>query len=31
MIENNERRIALLEQLAEEIYREWFVRLRFPG
>jgi type I restriction enzyme S subunit len=30
-IENNQRRIALLEKLAEEIYREWFVRLRFPG
>src|SRR6266545_4837634 len=29
--ENNKRRIALLEKLAEEIYREWFVRLRFPG
>ncbi|MCB1212217.1 MAG: restriction endonuclease subunit S [Verrucomicrobiales bacterium] len=31
MIENNQRRIALLEKLAEELYREWFVRLRFPG
>ena len=31
LIENNQRRIALLENLAEEIYREWFVRLRFPG
>ena len=31
LIENNQRRIALLEQMAEEIYREWFVRLRFPG
>jgi len=31
LIENNRRRIALLENLAEEIYREWFVRLRFPG
>ncbi|GAQ00106.1 restriction endonuclease subunit S [Leptolyngbya sp. NIES-2104] len=30
-IENNDRRIALLEKMAEEIYREWFVRLRFPG
>jgi len=30
LIENNNRRIALLEKLAEEIYREWFVRLRFP-
>jgi type I restriction enzyme, S subunit len=31
LIENNDRRIALLEKMAEEIYREWFVRLRFPG
>lgn len=31
LIENNKRRIALLEKLAEEIYREWFVRFRFPG
>lgn len=31
LIENNRRRIALLERMAEEIYREWFVRLRFPG
>jgi type I restriction enzyme S subunit len=31
LIENNRQRIALLEKLAEEIYREWFVRLRFPG
>ncbi len=31
LIENNSRRIALLEKLAEEFYREWFVRLRFPG
>ena len=30
-IENNQRRIALLENMAEEIYREWFVRLRFHG
>ena len=28
---NNQRRIALLESMAEEIYREWFVRMRFPG
>jgi type I restriction enzyme S subunit len=27
----NKRRIALLEKLAEDIYREWFVRFRFPG
>ena len=31
LIENNQRRIALLEKMTEEIYREWFVRLRFPG
>lgn len=31
LIENNKRRIALLEKLAEEIYREWFIRLRFLG
>jgi type I restriction enzyme S subunit len=31
LIENNKRRIALLEKMAEEIFREWFVRLRFPG
>ncbi|HGM4787893.1 hypothetical protein [Stenotrophomonas maltophilia] len=31
LIAINQRRIALLESMAEEIYREWFVRLRFPG
>ena len=31
LIENNRQRIALLEKITEEIYREWFVRLRFPG
>jgi len=31
LIENNKRRIALLEKMAEEIYCEWFVRFRFPG
>lgn len=31
LIENNLRRIQLLEQAARLIYREWFVRLRFPG
>jgi len=31
LIENNKRRIALLEKMAEEIYREWFVRMRFSG
>ncbi len=31
LIENNRRRIAILERMAEEIYREWFIRMRFPG
>jgi type I restriction enzyme S subunit len=31
LIANNQRRIALLDSMAEEIYREWFVRMRFPG
>lgn len=31
LIENNNRRIKLLEQAAEELYKEWFVRMRFPG
>ncbi len=31
LIDNNNQRINLLEQMAEEIYKEWFVRLRFPG
>ena len=31
LIENNKRRITLLETMSEEIYREWFVRFRFPG
>lgn len=31
LIENNRRRITLLEQSARELYREWFVRFRFPG
>ncbi|MBT9549176.1 MAG: restriction endonuclease subunit S [Candidatus Sericytochromatia bacterium] len=31
LIENNTRRIALLERMAEELYKEWFVRMRFPG
>ena len=30
-IENNNRRITLLEKAARELYREWFVRFRFPG
>ena len=31
LIANNQGRVALLESMAEEIYREWFVRMRFPG
>ncbi|HEY4640142.1 MAG TPA: restriction endonuclease subunit S [Thermoanaerobaculia bacterium] len=31
LIENNRRRLALLEESARQLYREWFVRLRFPG
>lgn len=31
LIENNNRRMAILEKMAEEIYKEWFVRMRFPG
>jgi len=31
LIENNNQRIKLLEEMAEEMYKEWFVRLRFPG
>jgi type I restriction enzyme S subunit len=31
LIENNRRRMALLEEAAQQLYREWFVRLRFPG
>ncbi len=31
LIENNRRRMALLERAAQELYREWFVRLRYPG
>jgi type I restriction enzyme S subunit len=30
LIDNNNRRIALLEKMAEELYREWFLRMRFP-
>ena len=30
-IENNLRRISLLDEAARQLYREWFVRLRFPG
>lgn len=31
LIENNRRRIQLLEESARQLYKEWFVRLRFPG
>ena len=31
LIENNRRRIALLEEVARLLYREWFVHFRFPG
>jgi type I restriction enzyme S subunit len=31
LIENNRRRMALLEKSARLLYSEWFVRLRFPG
>lgn len=30
LIENNNKRIKILEQIAEELYKEWFVRCRFP-
>lgn len=30
-IESNNKRIRLLEQMAENLYKEWFVRFRFPG
>ena len=31
LIENNNKRITILEQMAENLYKEWFVRFRFPG
>ena len=31
LIENNNRRIKLLEEMAQRIYREWFVGFRYPG
>ncbi len=31
LIENNLRRIKILEEMAQSIYREWFVKFRFPG
>ncbi len=31
LIENTRRRVAVLEEMARAIYREWFVKLRYPG
>ncbi|MBE3038270.1 MAG: restriction endonuclease subunit S [Chloroflexi bacterium] len=31
LIENNLRRINILEEMAQNLYREWFVKFRFPG
>lgn len=31
LIENNQKRIKLLEQMAQRLYQEWFARFRFPG
>lgn len=31
LIENNQRRIDILESMARALYREWFVHFRFPG
>jgi type I restriction enzyme S subunit len=31
LVENNTRRIRVLEEMAQRIYREWFVDFRFPG
>ena len=31
LIENNNKRIKVLEQMTENLYKEWFVRFRFPG
>src|SRR5699024_12021548 len=31
LIENNRRRIEVLEKMARAIYREWFVKFRYPG
>ncbi len=31
LIDNNNKRIKVLEQMAEHLYKEWFVRFRFPG
>ncbi|NOU52595.1 hypothetical protein HG263_19000 [Pseudoalteromonas sp. JBTF-M23] len=31
LIENNNRRIAILEDMAQSLYREWFINFRYPG
>ncbi len=31
LIENNQRRIKILEEMAQNLYREWFVHFRYPG
>lgn len=31
LIENNRKRIKILEEMAQNLYREWFVKFRFPG
>ena len=31
LMENNRRRMALLEEAARQLYQEWFVRFRYPG
>jgi type I restriction enzyme S subunit len=31
LIENNLRRVKILEEMAQSLYREWFVKFRFPG
>jgi len=31
LIENNQRRICILEEMARSLYREWFVHFRYPG
>ncbi len=31
LIENNSRRITILDETAQKLYREWFVKFRFPG
>ncbi len=31
LIENNNRRIEILEEMARMLYREWFVKFRYPG